>query len=397
MPAKRRECAMTRRLTRRTALGMLGTAAAASVTGCGILGPGDDGADGSSGDYPDVAIIQGPDIATITREAIQAVGGMEGVIDTGDKVFIKANWLDGLVSETIDHGPYHNVTAKQLGMISDPTVLVTVAEECLRAGASQVIIGDTTMYGWHGLGIDDGVAALNRRFGYTDAVRAMNLDYYAADNRPAPSTVPIALAEDLFVPVPSPNTNLGQRFISKYIVEADKVLCVPVLKTHHDCCTTLSIKNFQGSTSLAPFFNNPPETRYRYHTHQCEPGVEQAIVDILLAVHPVFAVIDATIGMEGEGVHVWADGKPINLMERYGNYFVIASRDLLAADATAARMIGMDPLEMRMMQVAYASGLGRLHESDLKVLTSDAVPSMHWQQPRCYPQPQLRTPVSLSL
>jgi len=287
------------------------------------------------------------------------------------------------------------VTAKQLGMISDPTVLLTVAEECLNAGASEVIIGDTTMYGWHGLGIDPGVIELNQRFGYTEAVRAINLDYYTQDNMPGPSTVPISLDDGLFVPVPSPNTNLGQRFVSKYLVQADKVLCVPVLKTHHDCCTTLSIKNFQGSTSLAPYFNNPPETNYRYHTHQCQPGVEQSIVDILLAIHPVFTVIDATIGMEGEGVHVWADGKPLNLMERYGNYFVIASRDLLAADATAGRMIGMDPLDMRMMRVAYASGIGRLHESELNVIDTDPVPSMHWEQPRCYPQPEKLVQVAL--
>lgn len=383
-----------RPLTRREALRVLGTAAAASVTGCGLLGPDGTKKKESSGDYYEVAIVQGPDIAAITKEAIQAVGGMDSVIEPGDKVCIKANWLDGLASELVNYGPYRNATAKELGMISHPTVLLAVAEECLNAGAAEVIIGDTTMYGWHGLGIEEGVIALNQRFGYSDVVRAINLDYYTADNMPAPSSVPTSLKDDLFVPVPSPNTSLGQRFVSKYIVEADKVLSVPVLKTHHDCCTTLSIKNFQGSTSLAPFFNNPPETRYRYPSHRCEPGVEQAIVDILLAVRPVFAVIDATIGMEGEGVHVWSGGKPVNLMERYGNYFVIASRDLLAADATAARMIGMDPFEIRMMRVAYASGIGMLHESELKVFTSGAMPTMHWEQPHCYPQPEVLIPIT---
>ena len=92
--------------------------------------------------------------------------------------------------------------------------------------------------------------------------------------------------------------------------------------------------------------------------------------------------------MEGEGVHIWSEGKPVNLMERYGSYFVIASRDLLAADATAARLIGMDPFDIRMMRVAYASGIGKLHESELKVFTSGVLPTMHWEQPRCYPQPE---------
>ena len=384
---------MSRQLTRREALRVLGAAATASLAGCGLLdkGTGADQENEPAADGYDVAIARGPDIAAITREAIRAAGGLEGVVEPGDKVCIKANWLDGFGSELVSFGSYQNVTAKDLGMISHPTVLLAVAEECLEAGAAEVVIGDTTMYGWHGLGIDAGVTALNQRYGYSDAVRAINLDYYTADNMPSPSSelTPVSPESDLFVPIPSPNTNLGQRFVSRYVVEADKVISVPVLKTHHDCCTTLSIKNFQGITSLAPYFQNPPETRWRHHSHQCEPGLEQGIVDMLLTVRPDFAVIDATVGMEGEGVHVWSGGEPLDLMERYGDYFVIAGRDLLAVDATATRMIGMDPFDIRLMRVAYASGIGEYHESELRVFTSGALPSMHWEQPGCYPQPEL--------
>jgi uncharacterized protein (DUF362 family) len=139
--------------------------------------------------YSEVAIAQGLDIAEVTREAIQAVGGMAGVANAGDQVCIKANWLDGLETEVVDYGPYRNVTAKALGMISHPTVLLTVAEACLNAGATQVTIGDTTMYGWHGLGIDEG---------------------------------PVSVADDLFVPVPSPNTDLSRRFVSRYLMEGTR-------------------------------------------------------------------------------------------------------------------------------------------------------------------------------
>jgi uncharacterized protein (DUF362 family) len=93
-------------------------------------------------------------------------------------------------------------------------------------------------------------------------------------------------------------------------------------------------------------------------------GIEQCFLDINHALQPVFTIIDGSICCEGNGPHVlpgfW--GETVDMKERLGSYLVLASNDLAAADATVARIIGLDVSTITYLQAAYRQGLGQINE-----------------------------------
>src|SRR5207245_4903519 len=77
------------------------------------------------------------------------------------------------------------------------------------------------------------------------------------------------------------------------------------------------------------------------------------------ALRPVtLALMDALVGMQGRGP---INGYPINLN------VLLASRDPVALDATAMRLIGLDPLTCRHALHAQELGLGTVAEGQIKI------------------------------
>lgn len=87
--------------------------------------------------------------------------------------------------------------------------------------------------------------------------------------------------------------------------------------------------------------------------------------DVCKTLPPTLTVIDAFVGLRGK---MPASGEPVKLDT------VIASTDTIAADSTAARIMGFNPEEIDHINWAYKSGFGEVHNievvgSDLKMIT----------------------------
>ena len=110
---------------------------------------------------------------------------------------------------------------------------------------------------------------------------------------------------------------------------------MPKLKTHHWAGATLSLKNLFGTLPGICYGWPKNELHWR--------GIDNSIVDIALTRTPELAIVDGIIGMEGDG--------PIMGTPR--GYGVLAmSRDLVAADATCARVIGFDATKLPYLEAA---------------------------------------------
>jgi uncharacterized protein (DUF362 family) len=110
------------------------------------------------------------------------------------------------------------------------------------------------------------------------------------------------------------------------------------LKTHTGTKVTLGMKNMFGMLTT--------KWKARYHIH----GMDKVIHDILLTLPPALTAIDGFVAMEGPGpVH----GKPVQMDT------IIASTDPVAADATAARAMGIDPDTVDHIRWAHESGIGQ--------------------------------------
>ena len=288
-----------------------------------------------------VAAITGLDLAQMARDAIDACGGIERIVNPGETVFIKANFCAaGLVR-------HNSVTS---GDSTKPEIVLAVAEECLKAGASLVTIGDAAqvpVYSWQELQTLDGAANMRDEAARLNALYGNRLRLACLNSEsPAWRCVPSC-------------TRLGHIKVSSLVVDADRVISLPVLKTHRWTQITASMKNFVGVTSVNHYGLGGP---WRFQLHNA--GIEQAFLDIVNAVRPDFTIIDCSVGCEGNGPHVlpgyW--GTTVDMRERLGTWVLLASTDLAAADATAARLIGQDVAHTRQLQMAFSQGIGQIHK-----------------------------------
>jgi len=132
-------------------------------------------------------------------------------------------------------------------------------------------------------------------------------------------------------------TGLGELWVPRVLQEADVVVSMPKLKTHHWTGVTLSLKNCFGCMP-GRVYGWPKDV---LHVR----GIPNSIVDIFGAVRPSLAIIDGIVGMQGDGPIM---GDPV------AAGVLIVSRDGVAADVTGARMMGMAP-----EKVGYLMEAGR--------------------------------------
>ncbi len=129
----------------------------------------------------------------------------------------------------------------------------------------------------------------------------------------------------------------GIVLVSQELVDADAIISVPTMKTHLLTSITIGMKNMYGTF--------PQENKAKYHRF----GIEDVICDVNRAFTPNLTVIDGTIGGEGYGP---LSSNPVN------SQMVIASNDVVAADAIACRIMGYDPFDIVHLNMAHDEGLG---------------------------------------
>jgi uncharacterized protein (DUF362 family) len=128
---------------------------------------------------------------------------------------------------------------------------------------------------------------------------------------------------------------LAGLYLPKSVVEADFVVSLPKLKTHHWVGMTAALKNFYGVL---------PGSKYGWPKNVLHHnGIPQTVVDINCTLPRTFAIIDAIECMEGDGP-ILGSVKPMGL--------ILASANLTALDATAARIMGLEPARVSYLQLA---------------------------------------------
>lgn len=138
------------------------------------------------------------------------------------------------------------------------------------------------------------------------------------------------------LPLPSRFTSLGRLYFPQTVLKADLVVSMPKLKTHHWAGVTLSMKNMFGVIPGAIY--GWPKNVLHW------AGIEESIVDINSALAmPRFAIVDGIVGMEGNG--------PIQGTPKHAGVLIFGE-DPVAVDATAARLMRIDPAKVNHLRVA---------------------------------------------
>ena len=259
----------------------------------------------------DIAVARGVSPAGITKAAIDGLGGIKRFISKGDIVVVKPNigW---------DRMPEYAAT-------TNPEVVSTVVRLCYEAGAKQVKVFDRTV-------VDP--RRCYKQSGITDAASAVGGIVSFVDDRK-------------FREVKLPGVALKSWPFYTEAMEADKVINIPIAKTHGLSTLTLGMKNWMGIMGGS-----------RGRIHQKMDG---SLVDVAMFMKPSLVILDAVRILTANGPQggSLSDVKQLNT--------VIAGMDQVAVDAYGATLFGLKGADLGYVIAGHKAGLGTMDLAKLKI------------------------------
>lgn len=143
----------------------------------------------------------------------------------------------------------------------------------------------------------------------------------------------------------------GRASVSKAVLEAEIIISLPKFKTHGLTTITGAIKNSYGFL--------PGAQKAKLHLVAGDPWrFGEMIVDVFGLRVPELFIIDAVIGMEGNG--------PVSKdLRQIGR--IMASDNAVALDSVMARMMGLEPGNLRFLQAAEERGLGNCDPDAIEI------------------------------
>ena len=258
----------------------------------------------------------------------------------GKRVFIKPNLIGAYPPEK--------------GATTHPALIKAIVEAC-EVQTNKIVVGDNPMRALGTGGID--------RTAEVTGIRAAAGKYFQNIGGHAEST---DIGSQLVDRLP----------ISKVIKEIDYFINVPKFKTHMLLGITGCVKNLLGLV--------PGSVKAELHYKLQHPkALTQLVVDLYRYRIPDLNIMDALIGMEGEGP---SHGKAVKIGK------IIAGTNGVEVDAVVATMMGYEsPAKVKTIDVASKLGLGEIDLSkieivgDFEVIPNFALP-MGYIAPREAPQ-----------
>jgi uncharacterized protein (DUF362 family) len=274
-----------------------------------------------------ISLVGGENVEGMVQRAVDLLGGWETIGVQGKRVLVKPNVVSG-------DGP---------PTTTNPKVVGAIVKSLYQAGASQVIVGD--MSALMTLPTRDnmkqtGIAGAARRAG-ARVVFFEDHSWRKVDTGRA--------------------QYLSSVSVSEWVLAVDRVVNVPVVKTHHSAIYSAALKNFVGAT----------HGRQRPYLVDSDHW-EEVVAELNLAYAPHLNLVDATT--------VMVSGGPWRGESRSPN-LVYASGDRIVADLAALALIkhyGLWPQvaaqpirEQRQIKRAAALGLGVSSPQGIELLTEN--------------------------
>lgn len=255
-----------------------------------------------------VAIVKGEDPKRVATRALKLIDAGD-LVSPSDKVLIKPNYILAKPPES--------------GITTDPRVIDSVIDFLHERGIRQITVGEG------GLSTDTADEAF-RLVGLTDIAARKNVKLV---NLNRDETVRVSIPDALV---------LKEANVAKTALESTCIINVPKLKVHKYATVTLGMKNLMGAI----------QPKGAMHT-----SIHEKLVDLTRLLKPKLTIIDGVYGEELDEIH----GRPVKMG------IVIASEDVVAADAVGAAVMGINPVSVPHIALAHEMklGVGRLIEIEV--------------------------------
>lgn len=260
-----------------------------------------------------LAVARGEDPKAITHASLAAIGGIERFVKSGDDVIVKPNIC-------VDYRTY------EYGATTNPEVVGTLVELCRSAGAKRVRVMDLPFGGspesaYANSGIAEAVAAAGGE------MEVMNPAKFRETEIPE-------------------GRDINRWPVYQDVLTADVLINVPVAKHHSLARLSLGGKNLLGVIDNAS----------RIHI-----ALGQRTADLVSLIRPTLTVVDAVRTLM---IHGPTGG---NLDDVRMTNTVIASHDLVAADAYAATLFDLTGEDIAYVRAAADMGLGTMDLDGIKI------------------------------
>ena len=259
-----------------------------------------------------VAVRDGSRTAMLDQ-ALAALGGIEMFVKKGQTVLVKPNigW---------DASP-------ERGANTHPELVGHLVKLCLNAGAKSVSIFDNPCDQWQRTYENSGIEKAARDAG---AIIVNGKD------------------ESLYREVEIPNgIKLKRAHVHGLVLDSDVFINVPVLKHHSGSLMTAAMKNLMGVIW----------DRGAYH----RADLHQTIADFLTFKQPTLNVLDAYHPMVRNGPRGISAADVVEMRT------LLASTDIVALDAAAAKMLGHQPADVRHVRIADQMMLGTMNLDQVEI------------------------------
>jgi uncharacterized protein (DUF362 family) len=262
---------------------------------------------------PALGVAEGKDYAATTRNAIAVLGGIRRFVKKGDIVVVKPNigW---------DRRPEYAAT-------THPVVVKTIVEDCLEAGAKKVKVFDNTCNDARRCYENSGIQAMLK------GLKNVDIKYIESER--------------------FKNTKINGIFLKEWelydeVLSADVFINVPIAKHHSLTRLTLGLKNTMGIIG-----------GNRGYIHR---NIDVALSDLNTFVKSHLTIIDATRILLDHGPQ-GGNLKDVKVLDK-----VIASSDIVAADAFATTLFGLNPQDISTTVSAHKRGLGEMNLNKIRII-----------------------------
>jgi uncharacterized protein (DUF362 family) len=256
--------------------------------------------------YPDISVIESSDCFKATQEAINSLGTMSRFVKKGSSVGLLIN------------SPWKNI-----GTYTNPDIALAVVQMCYKAGAKTVYTlaqyeDDYWMRGNYGQKFATTIHKLKKGSGH------------------------------IIKEIPDGKL-LKKAEVVKEFFDCNVIINIPIAKHHEGSNFTCNLKNMMG---LCPYTTN----RFLHSesgdfTYANVEHLSQSIVDLNKLRKPDLCVADVTEVLISNGPA--GPGDLLKLQK------VVAGTDPVSVDAYCANLIGLDPNNILMIQLASLDGIGK--------------------------------------
>jgi uncharacterized protein (DUF362 family) len=270
----------------------------------------------------DLAVISGEPVAA-TKKALEALGGISHFVKKGQRVVLKPN-----MSFT---------RTPEFATTTHPLVVVAVAQVCMEAGASQVLVLDHTLHR---------AELCLERTGIRDACKSISGVHV------------LALQErKFFREIMIPQGKVLERVeVMKEILDSQVLINIPVAKSHSATGVSLGMKGLMGLIW----------DRGSFHSQY---NMNQAIADLGTVIKPQLIILDATRALVSGGPGGPGEVKKPNL--------IIAGMDPVAVDSYGVSVVpwygqNFKGRQVEHLLISHQRGLGRIDIDQLKIFKEKA-------------------------